>query len=156
MTAAPPAAIDGAVADRLAIGDLSVRYATALDDGDAETVVACFTADAVLESPVIGEIRGAAAIRAFADRFAAQRAARVQFRHMITNIAVALSPGRDAARATAYLLVAISENGAHRTLPPGRYDCDLVKADGAWRFSRRTVTHDHEYTLDGIRAVPGS
>src|ERR1043166_3096624 len=37
--------------DRLAIHDLLVRYTTALDAGDVATVVDCFTADAVLESP---------------------------------------------------------------------------------------------------------
>jgi hypothetical protein len=38
-----------------------------------------------------------------------------------------------------------------RSLPPGRYACELIKEDsGQWRFSRRTVFHDHDYTLDGI------
>ena len=33
----------------------------------------------------------------------------------------------------------------------GRYACELIKDDsGRWRFSRRTVFHDHDYTLDGI------
>jgi hypothetical protein len=35
--------------------------------------------------------------------------------------------------------------------PPGRYACELIKEDsGQWRFARRTVFHDHHYTLDGI------
>ena len=58
--------------DRLAISDLFVRYTTALDRGDVDTVVDCFTANAALESPVIGVIAGADAIRAFAGRFAAE------------------------------------------------------------------------------------
>ena len=80
--------------DRLAISDLFVRYTTALDRGDVETVVDCFTADAELESPVIGVIAGRDAIRAFAERFAAQRAGGTQFRHMITNI-VTDQPSKD-------------------------------------------------------------
>jgi hypothetical protein len=103
--------------------------------------------DAALKSPVI-DIAGHDAIRAFAGRFAAQRAAGTQFRHMVTNIAATIDGDR--ATATAYLLVLISKDGSHRTLPPGRYECELVKEDGAWRFSRRTVFHDHDYTLDGI------
>jgi uncharacterized protein (TIGR02246 family) len=138
------------LSDRLAIHDLFVRYATALDDGEVETVVACFTADAALESPVIGQIRGAEAIRAFAGRFAAQRAAGTQFRHFIANLAAEIAPGGQQARATAYLLVIISKDGQHRSLPPGRYACELAKQDGAWRFTRRVVSHDHDYTLDGI------
>ena len=135
----------GAIGDRLAIHDLFVRYAGALDAGDVETVVDCFTADAVLESPAIGTIAGHDAIRAFAGRFAAQRAAGVQFRHLVTNIAAVIEGER--AQANAYLLVFVTEGGASRRLPPGRYQCDLVKARGRWRFSRRVVFHDHPYTL---------
>ena len=138
------------VADRLAIGDLFVRYATALDDGDVETVVDCFTADAVLESPVIGSIKGTEAIRAFAGRFAAQREAGTQFRHLVTNIAANIDGGAGRATATAYLLVLIIEKGQSRSLPPGRYRCDAVREADGWRFSRRIVTHDHPYPLDGI------
>ena len=133
--------------DRAAIHDLFTRYCCALDNGEVETVVACFTDDAVLKSPVI-DLQGTEAIRAFAGRFAAQRAAGTQFRHMVTNIAVTIDGDR--ATATAYLLVLISRDGSHRTLPPGRYECELVKEGGAWLFSRRTVFHDHEYTLEGI------
>jgi len=135
------------IEDRLAIADLFTRYCCALDNGEVETVVACFTADAALKSPVI-DLAGHDAIRAFAGRFAAQRASGTQFRHMVTNIATTVDG--DHARATAYLLVLISTEGSHRTLPPGRYECELVKEGGAWRFARRTVFHDHDYTLEGI------
>ena len=132
--------------DRLAIGDLFVRYAVALDNGEVETVVACFTEDAALESPAIGRIAGHDAIRAFARHFAERRAAGVQFRHMITNIAAEIDGNR--ARATAYLLVPVTSGGRTRTLPPGRYECELVKEAGEWRFARRAVFHDCDYTLD--------
>jgi uncharacterized protein (TIGR02246 family) len=137
----------GTLEDRRAIDDLFTRYCCALDNGEVATVVDCFTADAVLKSPVI-DLQGHAATRAFAGRFAAQRAAGTQFRHMVTNIAVEIDGDR--ARATAYLLVLISQGGGHRTLPPGRYECELVKEGGTWRFVRRTVFHDHDYTLEGI------
>ncbi len=133
--------------ERVAIADLLTRYCCALDNGEIETVVDCFTADARLKSPMI-DLAGHQAIRAFAGRFAAQRAGGTQFRHMVTNVAATIDGDR--ARATAYLLVLISQDGGHRTLPPGRYECDLVKQAGTWRFTRRTVFHDHEYTLDGI------
>src|SRR5437762_3751140 len=58
--------------DRAAIHDLFTRYCCALDNGEIETVVDCFTADAILKSPVI-DISGHDEIRAFAGRFAAQR-----------------------------------------------------------------------------------
>jgi uncharacterized protein (TIGR02246 family) len=137
----------GTLEDRAAIHDLFTRYCCALDNGEVETVVDCFTVDAVLKSPVI-DLKGRDAIRAFAGRFAAQRAAGTQFRHMVTNIAAEIEGDR--AVVTAYLLVLISKDGAHRTLPPGRYECELVKRDGVWLFNRRAVFHDHEYVLEGI------
>ena len=70
--------------DRAAIHDLFTRYCCALDNGEVEAVVDCFTVDAILKSPVI-DISGRNKIRAFAGRFAAQRAAGTQFRHMVTG-----------------------------------------------------------------------
>ena len=134
--------------DRAAIHDLFTRYCCALDNGEIEVVVDCFTVDAILKSPVI-DIRGRDEIRAFAGRFAAQPATGTQFRHMVSNIAVTITGNR--ATASAYLLVLISNDGDHRSLPPGRYACELIKEDSnQWRFSRRTVIHDRDYTLDGI------
>jgi uncharacterized protein (TIGR02246 family) len=133
---------------RLAIHDLFVRYTAALDAGEVETVVDCFTADATLESPAIGHITGREAIRAFATRFAALRAGGTQFRHMITNLATESDGVRG--RATCYLLVLVTRDGASRQLPPGRYECEVAKQGGRWRFSRRIVFHDHDYTLDGF------
>ena len=88
--------------DRAAIHDLFTRYCCALDNGEIEAVVDCFTVDAILKSPVI-DISGRDEIRAFAGRFAAQRAAGTQFRHMVSNIAVTITGNR--AAASAYLLV---------------------------------------------------
>ena len=103
--------------DRLAINDLFVRYTTALDPGEVETVVGCFTEDAVLESPAIGVISGHEAIRAFAGRFATQRQGGTQFRHLISNLAAEVKGER--ASATCYLLVLITRDGASHPLPPG-------------------------------------
>ena len=79
--------------DRAAIHDLFTRYCCALDNGEIEAVVDCFTADAILKSPVVN-ISGHDEIRAFAGRFAAQRAAGTQFRHMVSNIAVTITGNR--------------------------------------------------------------
>jgi len=136
------------IEDRLAINDLFVRYTTALDAGNVETAVGCFTEDAVLESPVIGVISGHEAIRAFARGFAKVREDGTQFRHMITNLAAEVDDQR--ACATCYLLVLITRDGKSRQLPPGRYECELVKEASQWLFRRRVVIHDHAYTLDGI------
>jgi len=90
--------------DRAAIHDLFTRYCCTLDNGEIEVVVDCFTVDAILKSPVI-DISGRDEIRAFAGRFAAQRAAGTPFRHIVSNIAVTITGNR--AAASAYLLVLI-------------------------------------------------
>ena len=126
--------------DRAEIHDLFTRYCCALDNGEIEAVVDCFTVDAILKSPVI-DISGRDEIRAFAGRFAAQRDAGTQFRHMISNIAVTITGDR--AAASAYLLVLISKDGNDRSLPPGRYACELIRrtaANGASRAAPSFMT----------------
>ena len=49
---------------------------------------------------------------------------------MISNIAVTIAGNR--AAATAYLLVLISKDGNHRSLPPGRYACELIKDERSY------------------------
>jgi uncharacterized protein (TIGR02246 family) len=134
---------ESSLEDRAAIHDLFTRYCCALDNGEIEIVVDCFTADAILKSPII-DISGRDEIRAFAGRFAAQRVAGTQFRHMVSNIAVTITGNR--AAASAYLLVLISKDGNHRSLPPGRYSCELIKEDSgngasraAWSFMTTTT-----------------
>lgn len=136
------------IEDRLAISDLFVRYTTALDRGDIETLVDCFTPDGSLDSPAVGQHSGHAAIRAFAERFARFHERGAQLRHVISNLAVELDGDR--ARATCYLVNFLTRNGKSELLAPGRYECDLVKSEGTWRFQRRLVILDHDITLDGI------
>jgi uncharacterized protein (TIGR02246 family) len=134
--------------DRTMINDLFVRYTTALDAGDVETIVGCFTEDGALESPAVGVYAGRAGIRAFAERFAKFRERGSQLRHFISNLAVQVNG--DEARATCYLLNVITRNGKTELMPPGRYDCKLAKVAGEWLFRHRLVVLDAEAPLDGI------
>jgi uncharacterized protein (TIGR02246 family) len=136
------------IEDRLMINDLFVRYTTALDAGDVETIVACFTEDGVLESPAVGIYAGRQGIREFSQRFAAFRARGSQLRHFISNLAMQVDG--DQAQATCYLLNVITRNGKSEMMAPGRYDCRLAKIDGEWLFGHRLVVLDGEFPLDGI------
>jgi uncharacterized protein (TIGR02246 family) len=136
------------IEDRFAINDLFVRYTTALDAGDVETIVACFTEDGVLESPIIGEYAGRPGIRAFSERFAAVHQRGVQLRHVISNLAMTVEG--DIARATCYLTNILTVNGNSQLMPPGRYECDLHRVDGDWLFRRRKVILDAPFVLPGI------
>ena len=136
------------VEDRLAINDLFVRYTTALDAGEVDTIVACFTEDGALESPAVGVYSGRQGIRDFAVRFARFREAGSQLRHFISNLAVQVDG--DEASATCYLLNVITRDGKTELLAPGRYDCRLAKVGGEWLFRHRLVVLDHEVALSGI------
>jgi uncharacterized protein (TIGR02246 family) len=134
--------------DRQMISDLFVRYTTALDAGDVETIVGCFTEDGALESPAVGVYAGREGIREFAERFARFHERGAQLRHFISNLAVQVEG--DEARATCYLLTVITRDGKTELMPPGRYDCRLEKIGGQWLFKHRLVVLDGEVKLDGI------
>lgn len=136
------------IEDRLAINDLFVRYTCALDAGEVETLVDCFTEDGALVSPAVGRHAGRAAIRAFAERFARFRENGAQLRHVISNLMVQVDGDRG--HATCYLTVFLTRDGSSRLLAPGLYDCELRKVDSTWRFQNRVVRHDHDYMLDGL------
>ena len=56
----------------------------------------------------------------------------------------------DRAHAKCYLVVFLTRHGETRVIPPGQYDCDLVRTSGGWRFQHRVVAHDLPYTLEGL------
>jgi SnoaL-like domain len=99
-------------------------------------------------APAVGRHAGHAAIRAFAERFARFHEGGAQLRHVISNLAAEIDGER--ATATCYLLNVLTHDGKSRLLAPGRYECELVKSAGQWRFHRRVVILDHEMTLDGV------
>ncbi len=134
--------------DRAAIADLFARYMWALDSGDVDGLVDCFTEDGVLTSPAVGEHRGHAAIRAFAERFAAYRRNGAQLRHMISNLLIETDGSTGHARC--YLTVFETRNGQSRLLGPGHYACRLRHDSRGWRFESRVVVMDHDYVLEGI------
>jgi hypothetical protein len=101
-----------------------------------------------LESPAVGVYAGRQGIREFAERFARFRERGSQLRHFISNLAVQVNG--DQAHATCYLLNVMTRGGKTELMPPGRYDCRLMKVDGEWLFSHRLVVLDGEVPLDGI------
>ena len=134
--------------DWFAIQNVFIRYATSLDHCDVDAVVACFTEDATIASPVLGTFRGHAGVRDFALRTVKAKQEGVQFRHVVTNLVVETGIGGDADRAHAqcYLLDFATREGRTKLLSPGEYDCTLRRSDGQWRFERRDVAMDQPFT----------
>jgi hypothetical protein len=131
-----------AIEDRLALQDLIADYSWALDTGDVEALVACFTPDArmveeVFEDPDIWEghdgIRGIAEHYRNAPGFPGRQ-------HHVTQIQwFPQDDGSVKIRAFAFVTECHDE-------PPyelrftGYYDDHAVKGeDGKWCFQRRTV-----------------
>jgi ketosteroid isomerase-like protein len=136
------------IEDWIKINDLFIRYACALDHGEVETVVACFTEDAVIESPVMGSFTGTKAVREFAQRNAKLRETPgQQMRHVVTNLRMDVDGDR--ARAFCYLLSYLTKDGQTEMISPGEYDCRLVKIAGEWRFAHRIVVMDRPVPIEG-------
>jgi ketosteroid isomerase-like protein len=126
--------------DRIAISDLLAEYAWALDTGDVDALVACFTPDAVVIEEVFEEPdrwEGQQEIRRFAEHF-----------RTVPNF-----PGRqhhtsqllvkgDTAQCSARSFVFVTECQGE---PPyllrfaGYYEDRLVKIGGRWLFHQRII-----------------
>jgi len=132
------------MADWFDVHNLFVRYTTSLDACDTEAVVECFTPDAWLESPVLGRFERHAGIREFVGRTIEVRDKRGgQFRHVVSNVRVETEGDRGTARC--YLLDYLTVGGVTELLSPGEYECEIVRAGGAWRFASRAVRMDRSF-----------
>jgi hypothetical protein len=133
------------LADWFEVHNLFVRYTTSLDACDADGVADCFIEEAWLESPVLGRFEGHAGIRDFVDRTIKVRDARGgRFRHVISNVRVETEGERGVARC--YLLDYLTVGGSTELLSPGEYECEIVRADNAWRFASRIVHMDRPFS----------
>jgi ketosteroid isomerase-like protein len=146
------------VEDRLAIEQLLMRYAAALNTDDADTYVSLFTPDATFElrrqvdePPFLGPFEGRAALRRqwFPD-VPTNTAGAARFgpmRHVTTNYEIDVTGGTATVRAFFIEVVSNGANTPPGSNPPtihamGRYEDELVKVDGRWFFSKRVVITD--------------
>jgi ketosteroid isomerase-like protein len=147
-----------AVEDRLAIEQVLMRYAAALNTDDADGYVSLFTPDATFElrrqsgePPFLGPFKGRDALRKqwFPDApTSTSRGTRFgPMRHVTTNYEIDVTG--DTATVRAFFIEVVS-NGANTppgSNPPtihamGRYEDELVRVDGRWLFSKRVVITD--------------
>jgi len=133
MSEAIMSAVD--VGDRLAISDVLIRYATALDGRDWELLASCFTDDATLDY----DTSGTYGRDAFVEHCRAGLARMKATQHCVTNHVI--STDGDRAHSTSYVIAQhVRENDVTFTLG-GTYSDDLVRAGTEWRIaSRRFVT----------------
>jgi len=136
------------IEDRIAIQDLLTRYCCAIDEGDVEGVLACFTQNSRLESNSIGPSPGQGGVNILAEHMARLRAEGYQFRHILTNFRI--EADGDRGRIRCYLVDLVTFNNETELLSPCEYDCDVVRRDGRWLIERRRVHIDRQFVLAGL------
>jgi uncharacterized protein (TIGR02246 family) len=124
------------VEDRMDIQDLLARYNHAIDGGDAETWAATFTPDGTFTSGS-NAFQGREQLTAFAKSFAERMAGT---RHWVNNVVI--DGEGDRATLRCYLHLLRVGDGAAQTVSTARYQDELRRVDGAWRFAARTVIRD--------------
>ena len=131
--------VSPSVDDRLEILDLAARYNHAVDSGDHEGVAALFTEDGAIEATATGTIAGRAAIAGY---IGSRPDGWQRRRHLNSNAIIEGVPGdEDAARLVLSLLVV---SRRERVVPRlhGRYEDELRRVDGEWRFAKRRIIVD--------------
>ncbi|HXW63237.1 MAG TPA: nuclear transport factor 2 family protein [Candidatus Acidoferrales bacterium] len=128
------------VADRIAINDLMAQYAWALDTGDVDRLVACFTANAVVIEEVFEEPdrwEGRDNIRRFAEHF--RHVPNFPGRqHHLSQLIVKGNSKRCSARS--FVFVTECQGEPPYTLRfTGYYDDQLVKVGSRWLFRERVI-----------------
>ncbi|HWD52069.1 MAG TPA: nuclear transport factor 2 family protein [Acidimicrobiales bacterium] len=126
------------VEDQLAIQQLAARYSHAIDSGDGPGYADTFVADGVLDAGAL-QVEGRRALEQFADQF--PNSVRAP-RHVATNLVIDGAGGEATMKAYVQLFAIIGEPPRHQVTASGTYVDTLTKADGNWRFIRRTFNAD--------------
>lgn len=130
------------------IRQLLARYNLAIDLGDIDAWVGCFTPDGVFECLGLpegaitgGRHEGADALRAYGHGHLGQNKGRA--RHWNWNLLI--EPDGEGAAMTSYLNAYSAGQGKSAKLrATGIYRDKLVRVDGQWRFASRQITIDPE------------
>lgn len=122
--------------DRVEISELTARYNRCFDDQDAVAWAAVFVDDGTLEVSDGQTVRGREALRAMCE------ATGYGTVHATTDAVVEIDG--DSAKQVCTLILSRRrrEPNASTFGLTGRYEDELVRTPGGWRFRRRTITLD--------------
>ena len=124
-----------AIADRLAIGDVLTRYATALDTRDWDVFATCFTPDVVAHYDPVEPRHGYEAFLELA-RGSLEGVAVTQ--HIVTNHVIDIAGDTATARSYAHAMhVRPGTEGGDQFVIAGTYEDELVRTAAGWVIRRR-------------------
>jgi uncharacterized protein (TIGR02246 family) len=127
----------GALEDERRIERRLAAYAYALDNGDYDALLDCFTEDGVWQTDTGGALRGTRRMREYLDAtFEPARAAGRRLQHVTTNHRIVVDGDRAEAESYVTTMTALPDGPAAANF--GRYYSELVRGgDGEWRFTLR-------------------
>ncbi|MBV1931465.1 MAG: nuclear transport factor 2 family protein [Porticoccaceae bacterium] len=125
--------------DKEAIRDLLSAYCFHVDDGEYDQWAELFTEDATLLAGELATCQGRAEIKAFiVVAVGGDVPAR---KHCTINAMIEVSGAK--ATSQSYIIVVRAEDGGGIvTSLAGRYQDELVKKDGEWKFQKRIICMD--------------
>jgi ketosteroid isomerase-like protein len=151
LAGASASAADSYAEDRAAIEDLQGRYLFAMDWRDADAYAATFTEDGVLDYAG-GVAKGREQIRAVINNMRKNEAERrakdtsgkwpPRGRHNVTNLVLRIDGNKATARS---YWTQFGNNNAERSAgigSYGHYEDELVKQNGKWLFTKRTIFNE--------------
>jgi uncharacterized protein (TIGR02246 family) len=121
-------------AEREAIATLLAEYCHLCDDGDFEGLADRFTDDGTF---VFGD-RTMTGRNALIRWFERTQSPERRGKHLTSNVAVTIDGDRATVVSDYVFLTKV--DGRPTPLIAGRYDDDLVRVDGRWRFRQRVAT----------------
>jgi 3-phenylpropionate/cinnamic acid dioxygenase small subunit len=122
------------VADRLAIEDLIIRYATALDTRDWDLFRSCFRPDAHTAMDRVGEFD---ACEAVIERLEPRLKIFAALQHFVSNVVI--SGGGDVATARNYFVSHHVPKSGDAYTYGGTFEFALVRDEEGWRISSHTI-----------------
>ncbi|HEX5585882.1 MAG TPA: nuclear transport factor 2 family protein [Acidimicrobiia bacterium] len=121
----------GVLEDKDEIRELMRRYNQAIDFPDPAAWVDCFTDDAVVEITGRPPLNGKEELRAYAEQRPGGSL------HLAASEIIDVDG--DTAHVSSYIAVVSAASGTPAIMVAGKYEDDLRRVDGAWKFSHRNL-----------------
>ena len=126
--------------DKEAIRDLMSAYCFHLDNGEFQEFAALFTDDGIFESGPLGKLCGRKAIHDFIAAHVPRAGEGPARKHCTMNHVIRVNG--DEAHADSYIVVLREAEAGIIASLAGRYEDQLVRDGGQWRFKVRKIHFD--------------